>query len=164
MIDHYQFSDDGKTPNHSKWPLLIYKNGLGDKNTAEACGELFESNGWDGVWVNGVYPYHHFHSTAHEVLGVAGGTAVVQMGGENGKVLTVEKGDVIIIPAGVGHKKLEASSDFHVVGAYPKGQKADLLKSENHDHEQAKSNIEDVPLPEKDPVFGEKDGLFDYWK
>ncbi|WP_250123845.1 cupin domain-containing protein [Chroococcidiopsis sp. CCMEE 29] len=67
-------------------------------------------------------PNHHYHSTAHEVLGISRGKAAVRLGGDaRGQTFEVRAGDVIIIPAGVAHKNLDSSSDFLVVGAYPLG-------------------------------------------
>ncbi|RLQ96184.1 cupin domain-containing protein [Falsibacillus albus] len=164
IIDNYHFKDDCRTPNNPSLPLLVYKQALDSHHTPEACSELFQSNEWHGVWVNGVYPYHHFHTTAHEVLGVVGGEGSILMGGENGKTLEVQKGDVLIIPAGVGHKKVLASPDFQVVGAYPSGQSADLMKTGEQHHSKAAANIQQVKLPRTDPIYGKKGPMFDHWK
>ncbi len=54
------------------------------------------------------------------MLGVARGTAKVEYGGVKGRMLTMNAGDVTVLPAGTGHRLIEASRDFLVVGAYPK--------------------------------------------
>ena len=41
--------------------------------------------GWLGAWVDGIYAFHHFHSTAHEVLGIVAGSASVILGGPKGR-------------------------------------------------------------------------------
>ena len=89
---------------------------------------LFTANGWPAAWRNGIYPFHHFHSTAHEALGVYAGTATARFGGEGGIDMTVSAGDVVIIPAGVGHKAIEASANLGIVGAYPAGTGPDLCR------------------------------------
>jgi uncharacterized protein YjlB len=69
----------------------------------------------------------------------------VRFGGTAGLVLTVRAGDVVVIPAGVGHQNLGASSDFLVVGAYPAGQRSDLCRGEPEERLQAEANIAKVP-------------------
>jgi uncharacterized protein YjlB len=123
---------------------------------------LFESNGWSDSWRNGVYDYHHYHTTAHEVLGVYRGNATVNFGGEGGPITKVWAGDVVIIPAGVSHKNLGASPDFGVVGAYPDGQKVDMHYGKPEEVAKAEANISKLPMPSQDPVQG--DGpLLRYW-
>ena len=59
-------------PNNPRLPLVVYRGALdiGPGATA-ACEMLFAGNGWSGGWRGGVYPYHHYHSTAHEALGIS---------------------------------------------------------------------------------------------
>ncbi len=157
--------DDGTIPNNEKLPLLVYQAALElpEHNPAAIIEALFEANQWSGCWRNGVYGFHHYHSTAHEVLGVYSGTARVQFGGEKGVILSVERGDVVIIPAGVAHNNLGASQDFRVVGAYPLGQRADLNDGKSGERPQADENIAHVALPELDPVYGAESPLTNYW-
>ena len=63
-------------------------------------------------------------------MGVYSGTGQIRLGGSNGIITEVQSGDVIVIPAGVGHENLRASADFVVVGAYPSGQTPDVKKGE----------------------------------
>jgi uncharacterized protein YjlB len=120
--DAHFFPDDGETPNNSRFPLLIYRGAvqLGDDfDPAAVFEELFKDNGWAGSWRDSIYPYNHFHTRTHEVLGIARGSARVQFGGTDGGAFDVQAGDVIAIPAGTGHCALEKSDDLLVVGAYP---------------------------------------------
>lgn len=157
--------DDGTYPNNERRPLLAYPGALElpERDPASVFEALFAANQWGGTWRNGVYGFHHYHSTAHEVLGVYGGNAQVQLGGEQGVVLSVSRGDVIIIPAGVAHKNLGASRDFRVVGAYPLGQGWDMCFGEPGERPQADHNIVGVPLPKADPVYGPDGPLFEHW-
>ncbi len=66
----YRFADDGRFPN-SSLPLLVYRRAL--PADADAMQRTFDKNGWSNVWRNGIFKYHHFHSIAHEVLGIASG-------------------------------------------------------------------------------------------
>lgn len=159
-------TDDGTFPNNGKLPFIVYKNAITipDVNPAGAVERIFQANGWGGSWRNGIYPYHHYHSTAHEVLGVYGGNATVQLGGPNGMVIDVGTGDVIIIPAGVAHKNLGSSADFRCVGAYPPGQEWDMNYGRPGERPKADQNIAKVPLPETDPVFGLAGLLMKIWK
>ena len=120
-IDSFRLGDDGSIPNNADLPLLIYRGALsGETLTAEGCRALFAGNGWSaGGWVNGIFSHDHYHATAHEVLGVIAGSARVKMGGEDGVETTVAAGDVIVIPAGVGHKNLGASGVFQAWSAAP---------------------------------------------
>ena len=114
----------GAIPNHPRWPLLLYPGAvpIGPVDPAAAFEALFTRNAWPAAWRNGVYPFHHFHCDAHEVLGVYSGEATVQFGGDDGVAITVRPGDVIVLPAGTGHKKLSSGGALGIVGAYPAGQ------------------------------------------
>jgi uncharacterized protein YjlB len=98
------------------------------------------------------------------VVGIYSGSAQLQLGGENGKKINVETGDVIIIPAGTGHKKLSASDDFAVIGAYPNGMEYDLLTGEEGERPGADNRIAKVPFPDSDPVLGTDGGITEFWK
>lgn len=159
----YNFKDDGRIPN-SHLPLLVYKGAFHiNDSLADEMEETFAKHNWKNSWRNGVYPYHHYHSITHEVVGVYKGTAQLHMGGESGNVIDVEAGDVLIIPAGVGHKKISASDDFAVIGAYPDGMDYDLMTGEEGERPSADKRIAQVPLPETDPVLGKKGGVAKLW-
>ncbi|MCF2444236.1 cupin domain-containing protein [Dyadobacter sp. CY345] len=160
----YFFEDDGNIPN-SKYPLIIYKAAFSETGNpgAQWLEQKFESNNWTNSWRNGVFPYHHYHSITHEVLGVYSGNALLQLGGANGKKIQVAAGDIIIIPAGVGHKNIESSKDFAIVGAYPNGMEYDLMKGKANERPLADENISKVPFPDKDPLLGKNNGLIKFW-
>lgn len=157
------FKDDGKIPNN-KLPLILYKNAFSERGTRGAAWleDRFESNNWTDSWRNGIYSFHHYHSTTHEVLGVYSGKALVHLGGEEGEKVQIEAGDVIVIPAGVGHKNL-GSQNLGVIGAYPDGRDWDLLRGLAGERPDADRNIAAVPLPSADPFLGKEDGLMKLW-
>ena len=69
-----------------------------------------------------MYSTTHFHSTTHEVLAIASGSAKICLGGESnpgGVEPVVSAGDVLVLPAGVGHRLLEdRDGGFQMVGSY----------------------------------------------
>jgi len=156
--------DDGSIPNNDRLPLLVYENALqGDERTPGGCRKLFQANGWSGNWVDGIYDYHHYHSTAHEVLGVTGGEARVQFGGPEGEIVEVQAGDLVVIPAGVGHCNLGSSRDFQVVGGYAGGRRWDMNTGKPEERPGVLENIRQVPDPETDPVYGPDGPLLKAW-
>ena len=161
---YYQFEDDGKIRN-SVFPLVVYKGAFAaNEDTGNAMEQAFAENNWSNAWRNGVYPYHHYHSIAHEVVGVYSGEAELHLGGENGLKLPVSAGDVLVIPAGTGHKKISATDDFAVIGAYPNGMDYDLLTAEEGERPAADERIARVPFPDADPVLGLYAGIMELWK
>src|SRR5258708_33602236 len=102
-IELYGLADDGVIPNNAALPLIVYRGALPPSgDVARQFETLFARNGWSGGWRNGIFPYHHYHSNAHEVLGIASGQARVRFGGDNGESVDVRKGDVGVGPAGGG--------------------------------------------------------------
>lgn len=158
------FVDDGDVPNNPL-PLIVYQDAIDPKagDPAVAFETLFRRHGWGGSWRNGVFPFHHYHSTAHEVLGIAAGEAEVRFGGEHGQTLTVRAGDAVLIPAGVGHKRLSATHDLLVIGAYPGGQRADLMREGAEDKAGIRRRVKAVPLPDADPVAGGTGPIAEHW-
>jgi uncharacterized protein YjlB len=160
----YYFKDDGFIPNN-KLPLLVFRNAFSERGSAGAVWleDHFKNNSWYNSWGNGVFPYHHYHSITHEVLGIYEGSATLVLGGEKGEKLEVHAGDILVIPAGVGHKNLGSSKDFAVVGAYPDGIDYDVLKGRPEDRPRADENIAKVPVPHSDPLLGQNGGLTKIW-
>lgn len=157
--------DDGSIPNNPDLPVLLYRGAIPPaRASAEAFESLFGRNGWGDGWRNGIYGFHHYHSEAHEVLGIARGGARVQLGGSDGVILEVAAGDVVVIPAGVGHKRLSPAGDLLVIGAYPPGQQPDLRRGGPDDRPEVLDNIRRVPLPAADPVQGRDGALLRHWQ
>ena len=162
----HQFADDGSIPNNPAVPLLIYKKVL-DLTSADVtvtCIERFAAHGWHGAWRNGIFPFPHYHSSAHEVLGICQGQAKVRLGGESGLVITAERGDALVLPAGTGHQNLGSSPDLLVVGAYPNGMDWDLCRGEPSKRDEERRNIQGVPIPDCDPLFGHNGPLMRLWQ
>ena len=155
------FAGDGMFPN-SSLPVLIYRAALpADAAVMEAT---FAAQGWTAAWRDGIHDFHHFHSNAHEVLGIARGEVRVMLGGPQGDEVTLSAGDVVVIPAGVGHRNLGGSGDLLVVGAYPGAAAYDTRRGDPAEYPTALRNVASVPLPEADPVGGTDGALSRFWR
>ncbi|MET0328651.1 MAG: cupin [Luteimonas sp.] len=142
-------------PNNPLIPVRVYRGlRLADGHAPDATAHenIFDAHGWPPDWRGGVYDYHHYHSSAHEVLGVYAGSARLLLGGPGGHEVRIEAGDALMLPAGTGHCRLDASNDFRVVGAYPTGQDWDLLREAPD--AAALARIHALPAPPRDPVDG----------
>jgi uncharacterized protein YjlB len=162
-----RFKDDGATPNHPRWPLLVFWRAVRlprSLDPAAVFEDIFQRNGWTDSWRDGVYDYLHYHSRIHEVMGVARGTAKVRFGGAHGRTIKLSAGDVAILPAGTGHQCIAGSKTFLVVGAYPQSGTYDERIPGTDDHARDLARVRKVPRPRKDPVFGRDGPLFDHWK
>ncbi|ULB11875.1 cupin domain-containing protein [Cereibacter azotoformans] len=134
---------------HPRLPVLLYRAALpGDTDAAE---DLFRRHGWFPEWRNGIFRYDHHHSTAHEVLGVLQGRAMVRIGGPEGEQVCLSRGDAVVLPAGTGHCLIEASDGFQVFGAYLPGQDWDICRAPAD--AETRRRIERVTVPDRDP-FG----------
>jgi uncharacterized protein YjlB len=157
-----KFRDDGYIPNNPKFPLLHYRKVLrfGRKHDPGAVLEkVFNVNGWGEAWRNGIYAYVHYHAMIHE-LGIAHGSATLQLGGNKGKTVKVGAGDVIVIPAGVGHECLKASATFLVVGAYPPTGTYNECRGSFQERDQAIKAISHVSVPKQHPLYGSHQPLW----
>lgn len=162
----YHFTDDGIIPNN-RHPVVVFRQvfNLVPELGADWLEGHFAENGWTNAFRWRVYDYHHYHSNTHEVLGVYAGNALLQLGGEHGQQIQTDIGDVLIMPAGTGHKSIRHSDDFAVVGAYPDGKEPDLIRLEDERPKNVREKVDQVPLPENDPLYGKsEEGLLNFWK
>ena len=161
-VKTFQFEDDGNIPNNQNLPVILYPEALSE--APEKLEQHFNQNNWQNSWTNGVFDYHHYHSNTHEVLGVISGSAVLLLGGKHGTKVELHQGDVVVLPAGTGHKRIQASADFKIAGAYPDGMEHDLKEGTPDERPGVLENIKNVPLPNQDPVYGEQGPLLEIWK
>ena len=161
--EHFMLPENGWVPNNRRLPVLLWRGAI-DPRAPDAAARfeaLFGHNGWPPQWRDSVFDYHHFHSTAHEALGVASGDAQLIIGGPHGRVIAVSAGDALVLPAGTGHCLQTAGRRFQVVGAYPPGQQWDIRREAISERERAA--MEALPFPACDPVAGENGPLARHW-
>jgi uncharacterized protein YjlB len=154
--ERYSSGPRGMLPN-SRLPLLVHRGGV-EGGGAEAVLERFRSNGWLNNWrYPGIYEYPHFHSTTHECLGAAAGWMEIEVFGRGGERVRVERGDVVLMPAGVSHCMVGRSDDVLIVGGYPDGRDWDNIQEDHLTEESrraAAKRIMMLPIPARDPVTG----------
>ncbi|EXJ95134.1 hypothetical protein A1O1_00253 [Capronia coronata CBS 617.96] len=138
-------------------PLMIYHSVFPDP-TASAIESHLKSVGVvSPAWRYTMFTETHFHSSSHEVLSIAAGSAKCCFGGEEneGRVEPVlQKGDVVIVPAGVGHRLLEDYGGFQMVGSYPTGKSWDMCYGRAGEEAKVKT-IADLGWFKRDPIYGE---------
>ena len=161
-VETHRFEDDGGIPN-SALPVLVYHD-VEAGHDASTCEALFARHRWLGAWRDGIFSFHHFHSTAHEVLAIVSGEAAVVLGGPQGRRFEVRPGDVLVLPAGTGHCNAGSSADLLVIGAYPDGMEWDIRRGDPAEHDEVLANIRAVPLPGADPVYGPDGPLRKLWR
>lgn len=186
-FEHHLLKEDGSNPNNDALPLIVYRGAVDVGGTVpeSAVEQAFGKNGWGDGFRGDTYPFHHYHSTAHEVVGCARGKARLQFGGARGPVVDVRAGDAVLIPAGVTHCRLDDAPGYASVGAYPPGQKPDLCVLSEADAETARRRgdteglelkvvegdalpaaraaVAGTPLPAIDPVAGSAGPVADLW-
>jgi uncharacterized protein YjlB len=146
------------------YPLLIYHRCFDPPtSTANIQSHLRSVGVVEPAWVYPMYKQHHYHSTTHEVLVVANGSARLFFGGEGnpkGIRQVVAKGDVMILPAGTGHAMEEDLGGFSMVGSYPTG-------ADNWDHctgnegKEAEDRIRALKWFKQDPIYGQEGPVLD---
>ena len=186
-FEHHLLKQSGGSPNNAVLPLIVYRAAVdvgGDEPEA-AVERHFGANGWGDGFRGDTFPFHHYHSAAHEVVGCARGGARLQFGGPQGPVVDMQAGDAVLIPAGVVHCRLDDAPGYVSVGAYPPGQQPDLcvLSGPDADVSRARSDTEGLdlkivgdtempairasiagtPLPETDPLAGTRGPVADLW-
>ena len=166
IITTHFIPENRQFPNNPLLPVILYKGAFpaDQPDSGKRIEDLFKENKWVDSWTDGIYEYHHYHSTAHEVLAILNGRIALELGGPNGIKFHLIAGDVIVLPAGVTHKNIECTPNFSCLGAYPKGQQYDILYGKTGERPLADKNIGEVPLPLLDPLYGKEGALLQYWK
>lgn len=163
-IDTIDVASNGGVPNHPRLPAVHFRGAFDSEATIDGIKARFERNRWFRVWDWTVFDYHHYHPNAHEVLAVAAGSATLQLGGPEGPERKISTGDVLILPAGFGHRLEESRDGFTVVGAYPEGQEArEVVEADPTTMGLHAAHVGIVALPRTDPVYGIGGPLMQIW-
>jgi len=114
------YFDKAADVSNSGLPVVLYRGVLPSHtaNKAQIFRERFKRAGWTGIWTDTIYDYTHFHSNAHEVLGIAEGRITLRLGGEDGSMLRLRAGDMLVLPAEGGHRRVGGDDGLKVIGAY----------------------------------------------
>ncbi|KAL4925238.1 cupin domain-containing protein [Aspergillus undulatus] len=198
--EQYFLSPAPHVPN-SKLPILVYRNALNNTSPRNILN-IIEPNGWikGGQWKT--YKVPHFHTQCHECYGIikGGSTYLLGVGPKDpefdrqgrpyGMKLTVQKGDVFVLPAGICHASLESWDDYEFIGLYPNVSKQQssqmvdgkinhvkgILESTGHrfdmnygfKHPEETSSLvklsDSVPIPPLDPLYGLDGPLPRLWR
>ncbi|KAJ4982605.1 cupin domain protein [Stagonosporopsis vannaccii] len=169
--EQYTLASSQFVPNNV-FPALIYRGALPIPVDQELAENICERNGWEkrGEW--GEIRIPHFHPNTHECYAIIRGESRLALGrakenkGTDGIEVDVGVGDVIVIPAGVSHRSLRSKGGFRYIGVYPK--EAPRWRNNHCNGEESMDalakEINNVPVPKYDPLFGENGPLCQTWK
>jgi uncharacterized protein YjlB len=156
-LETLPFGTNGRAPN-SRYIDLIHRGAVSagpGVDLADAIEATFRRHDRLNNWRElGGYDYLHFRLTTHEALGMACGRITLRLGGEGGAVVTLEAGDILVLPVGTSHTRLDRSPDSWMVGGYPEGRDWDLIRDERVT-EEARAAIKligSLPIPARDPA------------
>ncbi|WRT66021.1 uncharacterized protein IL334_002972 [Kwoniella shivajii] len=144
------------------YPFMIYHSAYPSSLSASSVEKHLSSVGIvDPAWRFPMYRQHHYHSTVDEVLVVVSGSGTLCFGGStsnpNKVQIDVGKGDVMIVPAGVGHAMVEDKGSFQMVGSYPKGSENwDMCTGQDHEKDTTWETIRMLGWFKGDPVYGDE--------
>lgn len=163
-IEKFYFEGNGRVPN-SRLPLLIYRNVI--KWPVVEMEAIMRQNRWMPSWHAhlGMWPRHHFHSEAHEFICVTRGSHAGKFGGHDGQHASLNQGDVVVIPAGVGHCGFELSDDLNLTGGFNEGfGVVDFRMGFPEEYADVSRRAREIPLVDFDPFFGVNGPLVQIWR
>ena len=154
-VERAWLGDDGTFPNNATYPLLVYRQCC--RESEDAGSKLLTRNGWTSPWAWGIFEFHHYHCVWEALLCVRG-SAEVRFGGPCGPLISVHRGDCVLVPPGVAHKQETTESDFLLLGAYPdhngcRTPDADTIRGAPTPAQAAA--IRACPTPTRCPIYGE---------
>ncbi|KAI1750660.1 RmlC-like cupin domain-containing protein [Xylaria castorea] len=145
-------------------PLLIYESVFPNATAFKIESLLSDTGVVTPQWRATMYAMSHFHSMSHKVLSVTNGKATICFGYEDnpGRIMRdIEKGDLIIIPAGVAHRLYAILEEgFEMDGSYSKGYNCDTCYG-IPDEGWKIERIKELPWFDLDPIYGDKGPVLD---
>ncbi|GBE83218.1 hypothetical protein BKA93DRAFT_815450 [Sparassis latifolia] len=151
-------------------PLLIYHSAFTSPtlNASQIEKHLNQVGIMAPQWRYLMYQTSHFHSTTHELLVISSGCARLLFGGDDNPgavIVDVQRGDAMLLPAGVAHRLLEDLSSghgleqsFEMVGSYPlNAEEWDMCYGDGRkgeDQEEIWGRIRKLSWLERDPIYG----------
>ena len=160
----FVFRSNGIVPN-SSLPLIVRRGAIppSEHDPAKAFKATFARNGWTNAWLDGIHDFHHYHSNAHEVLGIVSGSARVRFGGEDGDLVGVTAGDVVVIPAGVAHALHRSERRLRGGRRLSGRRRLRHVRDDPGALAASQQRIAQVPVPDADPVDGADGPLVKLW-
>ncbi|WWC60682.1 uncharacterized protein I303_103258 [Kwoniella dejecticola CBS 10117] len=166
-VSKYQIPAYQNFPNTSlrPFPFMIYHSVFPSSTSSVSASSIEAHLRKVGIvepaWRYTMYTQHHYHSTVDEVLVVYSGAARLCFGGGPANPDKVEVdasvGDVMIVPAGVGHGLLEDKGGFGMVGSYPKGSgNWDMCTGQKGEKENQWEIIKNLEWLKGDPIYGDE--------
>lgn len=168
LVSRYQILAFNRFPNTSIQgkPLFIYHTASRNPTATQIESHLITVGVVTPSWRYTMYSTSNFHSNTHEILSVSAGSATLCFGGENDldRVrLVVERGDVIVAPAGLAHRLGQDKGDHSMVGSYPRGQSWEMYYGRKYEAEKEKV-IKNLEWFDKDPRYGDKGSAIHTWR
>lgn len=135
-VRRISLSSDGHSPNSLPHglPALLWKEGASEFLSSAKINARLQERGWSPQWTFPMFKESHYHSTTHELLTIFRGSATLLLGGTDDDVdksqdgeaharIEVQKGDVLLLPAGYAHRAIADRDGFCMIGSYPVGGK-----------------------------------------
>ncbi|KAF5121862.1 putative protein YjlB [Metarhizium anisopliae] len=183
-VQCYYLSPNSDAPNNPL-PVLHYRGVLPLEATEDMATKFLTANTWEkrGAW--GHIGIRHFHPNTHEcygttvstleaedvgrliLAGIVSGRSTMLLGKINdgtGVHVQVQRGDVIVLPAGTAHSSIESTPDYFYIGVYPRRHPRWVNEHGKTPATHFRSTIRAVEMPEEDPVYGKDGPLLKLWR